>query len=123
VGVSRGRAGNRGWLFWQTVRNYAAFYAVTSLWVDMARALGNAALIPLFGAPILRVLRRFQRRFRFDVTPVVISVTPQPRFKHRITRIARRCRGLENSRNSVREPDALGRSVTGRPAIRDRQGV
>ena len=52
---------------WQTVRNYAVFYLTTSLWWDIGRAGGNALLILFFGAPILRVLRRFQRRFRFDV--------------------------------------------------------
>jgi energy-coupling factor transport system substrate-specific component len=52
-----------------TLRNYLLFYAVTSLWWDLARAFGNAALVLLFGGAILRVLRRFRSRFRFDVAP------------------------------------------------------
>jgi energy-coupling factor transport system substrate-specific component len=48
-----------------TLVRYAVFYVTTSLWWDAARALGNVALILLVGAPILRLLRRFQRRFHF----------------------------------------------------------
>lgn len=51
----------------QALRNYAVFYLITSAWWDAARALGNALLILLFGAPILRVLRRFKKRFEFDL--------------------------------------------------------
>lgn len=50
-----------------TLRAYAVFYVTTSLWWDLARSGGNALLILLFGGPILRVLRRFQKRFRFEV--------------------------------------------------------
>lgn len=46
---------------------YGAFYLATSLWWDIPRAVGNLLLILLFGAPILRLLRRFQRRFQFAV--------------------------------------------------------
>jgi energy-coupling factor transport system substrate-specific component len=53
---------------WQAVRSYAVFYLVTSVWWDAARAIGNAALILLFGAPILRVLRRFKKRFEFEMS-------------------------------------------------------
>jgi len=52
---------------WATLRNYLVFYVATSLWWDVARAVGNALLILLFGGSILRVLRRFRRRFRFEV--------------------------------------------------------
>jgi energy-coupling factor transport system substrate-specific component len=51
------------------LRNYLLFYAVTSLWWDLARAAGNALLLLLFGRAILRVLRRFRSRFRFEVAP------------------------------------------------------
>ena len=47
------------------------FYVVTSLWWDAARAAGNALLILLFGGAVLRVLRRFKRRFAFELAPVV----------------------------------------------------
>lgn len=53
---------------WQALRNYAVFYLVTSVWWDAARAFGNALLILLFGGAILRVLRRFKRRFEFDLS-------------------------------------------------------
>jgi len=53
---------------WQALRNYAVFYLVTSIWWDAARAFGNALLILLFGAPILRVLRRFKKRFGFELS-------------------------------------------------------
>lgn len=56
-----------GMAIWTTLRNYLVFYVATSLWWDIARAAGNALLILLFGGPILRVLRRFRRRFRFEV--------------------------------------------------------
>jgi energy-coupling factor transport system substrate-specific component len=57
------------------LRSYLVFYAVTSLWWDLARAAGNALLLLLFGAAILRVLRRFRSRFRFDLAPE-IAVLP-----------------------------------------------
>ena len=52
----------------EALRNYAVFYLVTSVWWDAARAFGNALLILLFGAPILRVLRRFKKRFGFELS-------------------------------------------------------
>jgi energy-coupling factor transport system substrate-specific component len=61
-------------LYWQpglslgaTLQRYAVFYAVTSLWWDLARAAGNFVLLLLFAAPVLRLLRRFQLRFFFEV--------------------------------------------------------
>lgn len=63
-------------LYWQpglgaleTLKRYAAFYVITSLWWDLGRAAGNALLLLLFGAPILRLLRRFRARFQFQVQP------------------------------------------------------
>jgi energy-coupling factor transport system substrate-specific component len=61
-------------MYWQpglglaeTLKRYAVFYAVTSLWWDLIRAMGNFALLILFAAPVLRLLRRFQQRFHFEV--------------------------------------------------------
>ncbi|MBA3531932.1 MAG: hypothetical protein H0T73_08445, partial [Ardenticatenales bacterium] len=51
----------------ESVQRYALFYAVTSLWWDAIGAVSNVAMILLFGAAILKVLRRFQRRFYFAV--------------------------------------------------------
>jgi energy-coupling factor transport system substrate-specific component len=46
---------------------YGAFYLATSLMWDMARAVGNVALIALLGAPMVRALTRFKQRFHFEV--------------------------------------------------------
>ena len=48
------------------LRRYAAFYLATSLWWDIWRALGNAALVVFLGPPLLRVLRRFERVLGFE---------------------------------------------------------
>jgi energy-coupling factor transport system substrate-specific component len=48
------------------LRRYALFYVATSLWWDAIRAIGNVALVLLFGNAILKILRRFQRRFHFS---------------------------------------------------------
>ena len=61
-------------MYWQpglslieTAQRYALFYIVTSLWWDLARAVGNFVLLLLFAAPVVRLLRRFQQRFFFEV--------------------------------------------------------
>ena len=51
----------------ETLARYAAFYMVTSLGWDLVRAGGNVTLILLLGAPTIRALARFQRRFHFEV--------------------------------------------------------
>jgi energy-coupling factor transport system substrate-specific component len=50
---------------WETLQRYAVFYAVTSLAWDVVAAVGNALLIVLLGSAVLRILRRFHRRFDF----------------------------------------------------------
>ena len=57
-------------MYWQpgmglieALQRYGTFYAVTSLWWDLGRGLGNAVLIWLFGVPLLKLFRRYQRRF------------------------------------------------------------
>jgi len=61
-------------IYWQpglnlgeTLARYAVFYGLTSLWWDLARAVGNLLLLLIFAAPMLRLLRRFQQRFYFSV--------------------------------------------------------
>lgn len=61
-------------MYWQpglglaeAVRRYAIFYTFTSLWWDVARAIGNLILLLLLAAPVVRLLRRFQQRFFFEV--------------------------------------------------------
>jgi len=51
----------------ETVRRYLVFYVVTSLFWDLMRSVGTAAMLILFGRPVLRALRRFERRFSFRV--------------------------------------------------------
>ncbi len=51
----------------QTLRRYLVFYGLTSAWWDVGRAAGNVALIGFFGRPVLRLFRRFGRRFSFEV--------------------------------------------------------
>ena len=45
--------------------SYGLFYLTTSLWWDLGRAGGNLVLIAVAGAPVLKLLRRFARRFSF----------------------------------------------------------
>ncbi len=52
-----------------------AFTVATSWGFDIPRALGNAVLIALLGAPALRVLRRVHRVAAFDALP---EFTPAP---------------------------------------------
>ena len=47
----------------ESLQHYARFYLVTSLWYDAFRALANAALILLIGAPLLRTLDRSLAHF------------------------------------------------------------
>jgi energy-coupling factor transport system substrate-specific component len=61
-------------MYWQpgltigeTLRRYALFYAITSVWWDLLRSIGNFVLLLLLAAPVLRLLRRFQQRFFFTV--------------------------------------------------------
>ena len=65
-------------LYWQpgqgplaVIRSYALFYLITSFFWDFWRGVGNAALILIFGAPVLRLLHRYQQRFYFVALPTV----------------------------------------------------
>jgi energy-coupling factor transport system substrate-specific component len=53
----------------ETVARFAVFYVATSLWWDLTRSVGNLVLLLLVGPPLVRALRRFQRRFDFVYTP------------------------------------------------------
>jgi energy-coupling factor transport system substrate-specific component len=50
----------------EAASRYALFYVATSLAWDLWRSLGNALLILFLGPPILRLLKRFKRRFFFS---------------------------------------------------------
>lgn len=47
----------------ESLAHYARFYLVTSLWYDAFRAVANAAIILLIGAPLLRTLDRSLAHF------------------------------------------------------------
>lgn len=51
----------------ETLARYGVFYVVTSLAWDLARAVGNVALILALANPMIKTLTRFQRRFHFRV--------------------------------------------------------
>lgn len=68
-GAAPGLTWQSGLSVWLGVRRYAAFYVLTSLWWDLGRAGGNAVLLYLFSKPLLQLLRRFGRRFRFALQP------------------------------------------------------
>jgi energy-coupling factor transport system substrate-specific component len=53
----------------ETLVRYARFYLLTSLGWDLVRGVGNALLVLLLGRPVLRLLRRFSRRFAFQLRP------------------------------------------------------
>ena len=55
-----------GLSFAETVKRYALFYTITSVWWDLLRSVGNFVLLLLLAAPMLRLLRRFQQRFFFE---------------------------------------------------------
>lgn len=51
----------------ETLKRYAAFYVVTSLWWDAGRAIGNAVLIAAAGPALVKTLLRFKRRLSADI--------------------------------------------------------
>ena len=60
-------------LYWQpglpageTLARYLRFYAITSLWFDLLRAVGNVVLVLLLGAPVIRLLERYRRQFTWQ---------------------------------------------------------
>jgi energy-coupling factor transport system substrate-specific component len=50
----------------EILKRYTAFYVVTSLWYDAARAVGNAVLIAALGPALVKTLQRFKRRLNFE---------------------------------------------------------
>lgn len=51
----------------ETAGRYLAFYLSTSFIWDLARGLGNAALVLALGVPVVRALQRFKDRFQFEL--------------------------------------------------------
>ena len=52
--------------FAETLSRYSRFYLTTSLVFDLTRSIANVVLIALLGAPILRLLDRYQSRFTWQ---------------------------------------------------------
>ncbi len=50
----------------EALRRYSRFYLTTSLAWDLGRGVGNVLLIAVLGRPVLRLLRRFTKRFAFQ---------------------------------------------------------
>ena len=70
-------SGGQSEMYWEpgldlvgALKRYAVFYVFTSFWWDLLRAAGNFILLLLFAAPVLRLLRRFQQRFFFEVRSI-----------------------------------------------------
>lgn len=52
---------------WDVLQRYVSYYVATSLIWDIFGAIGNAALIALFGPPTVRAMQRFRTRLTFQV--------------------------------------------------------
>jgi energy-coupling factor transport system substrate-specific component len=65
--VPAGQTWEAGLRVAETMRRYGLFYLATSAWWDAWRAAGNAALVLFLGAPLLKVLRRFEHVLGFQV--------------------------------------------------------
>ena len=61
----------------ETLAHYARFYIATSLWFDLFRAIGNAALLVTLGPAVIATLLRYRRRLTWveiDASPSVGEV-------------------------------------------------
>lgn len=54
----------------QTAIRYLFFYLTTSIWWDAGRALANAILLFALTEPLVDLLTRFQKRFRFELEQI-----------------------------------------------------
>jgi energy-coupling factor transport system substrate-specific component len=71
--ASPGQNWEPGLRLYEGLRRYGAFYATTSLWWDLTRAAGNAALVIFLGGPLIKVLRRFKHVLGFETAPSVAA--------------------------------------------------
>jgi energy-coupling factor transport system substrate-specific component len=67
VQVTPGQDWEAGLRASEGLRRYGVFYLATSLWWDTGRAIGNAGLVLFLGAPLLKVLRRFEHVLGFEI--------------------------------------------------------
>jgi energy-coupling factor transport system substrate-specific component len=61
----------------ENVHRFVLFNLATSMGWNLGRALTNAILIVVLGAPLLRLLRRSGRRARLIDPPAVVAVAPE----------------------------------------------
>jgi energy-coupling factor transport system substrate-specific component len=59
----------QAWQPGMALARYGTFYLATSALWDGMRAAGNVVLVLAFGAPTVRALERFRRRFAFEFRP------------------------------------------------------
>lgn len=71
--IAEGGSWEPGLSLGETLRRYAGFYLATSLWWDAMAAVGNVALVMALGRPLLSALRRFRRRFQFEIAPELVG--------------------------------------------------
>ena len=57
----------------ETLARFARFYLLTSLAYDSFRAVGNAVLVLVLGAPILAALARLRARLSFEIADAEAS--------------------------------------------------
>jgi energy-coupling factor transport system substrate-specific component len=57
----------------ESIEHYAAFYVATSLVHDLTRAVANATLILVAGAPVIRILERFRIRTSWSGPEVTVT--------------------------------------------------
>lgn len=72
--IAEGGSWEPGLSLGETLQRYAGFYLATSLWWDAMAAVGNVALVIALGRPLLSALRRFRRRFQFEIAPELVEV-------------------------------------------------
>ena len=62
----------------ENLRRFWAFHLTSALGFDIPRAVSNALLVLVAGAPVLAALRRAARRAAFDASPVFRSRPAEP---------------------------------------------
>ena len=61
----------------ETARRYAAFYLTTSGVYDAFRAVGNVAMVAVFGRPVVLLLLRFRDRFTWQPLTYLPDAAPR----------------------------------------------
>jgi energy-coupling factor transport system substrate-specific component len=79
------------------IARYGAFYILTSFWYDLFRSVATAALVLVLGRPLLRVLRRYRRRFAW------IEVTSEGRVIGGASRVPERRPAVGESENQAND--------------------